>query len=141
MTEASSSQRWRAPVAIVAIGVAAACYYAFGLQSGGPKIRDNVDVRITAIDVSKSQIKAEFIHPRDGRTYPIVAQVDDTCEITIDGAPAKLSDLVVGDRAVGKGALKDGVIQPMAIRVTRGAKDASLTQSGESNHGGHATGG
>ncbi|MCB9855056.1 MAG: hypothetical protein H6818_05155 [Phycisphaerales bacterium] len=141
MTPSAPNQKWRAPVAIAAVCIAALSYYMFGNKNAGPRIRDDIDVHITRIDVPKSEVDADFVHPKDGKTYPITARIGSDCRITIDGAPAKLADLKVGDRAIGKGSLSGGVVQAMAIRVLRQKKGETPAETGGHANGRPATGG
>lgn len=135
MTSTQRASNWRLPVAIAAICIAAAGYYAFGMKTSKPKVRDNIEVTITDVDVPNSRLKADFVHPKDGKTYPVVAKIDDTCDITIDGAAAKLADLEVGDRAIGKGSLHNGVVQALAIRVTRHKRPKMADSKGDAVDG------
>lgn len=142
MTTNEAARNWRIPVAIAVFVVAAGSYYAFGPDSGKSKVRDDIEVRITRVDAEKSELGAEFVHPKDGKTYPLVAHIDDECRITIDGKPAELADLRVGDSAIGTGSLDNGVVRALAIRVKRvDSSRKPVTESEGSPHGRTATGG
>jgi hypothetical protein len=60
---------------------------------------ETVDAVLTHVDVSKRLAAAEILDPRKNLRTDMLGEVPPDCTITINGAPADLSDLQVGDDA------------------------------------------
>jgi hypothetical protein len=87
--------------------------------------------KIVKLDVAARTGEIEFVHPKSGRTMTVAAHViPPTCEITIDGQPAALTDVRVGDTvAVGGLIHADYSVDPQWVHVTRGGADTQPTAS------------
>lgn len=81
---------------------------------------------ITRIDVQTRKASIEYVHPKTGRTLQIDGTVPRDCDIQIDGEPASLSDLRVGEQAEVEGTIhRDMTISANWVRVTRSAGAAA----------------
>jgi hypothetical protein len=62
----------------------------------------------------------EFVHPRSGQTMSVTGTIPADCPIFVDGAPAQLPDLRVGDQVAVRGTVfADRTITPQWVRVQR----------------------
>ena len=77
---------------------------------------------ITRIDLETRTASIEFVHRKTGRTLRIDGTVPPDCDIRIDGRPARLSDLKVGQHTTVQGTIhRDATISANWVRVTRAA--------------------
>ena len=53
--------------------------------------------RITHLDLPARRATLEITHPKSGKTMELAGQMADDCVIRIDGRPARLEDLQVGE--------------------------------------------
>jgi hypothetical protein len=87
---------------IIAAGILTAGGGAFLRRSGGPTIRE-VEAVITFVDVENREAAIETTHPKSGAAIELSGEVPPQCAITINGQPAKLADLEIGDQVVVRG--------------------------------------
>ncbi len=96
------------------------------VRSSGSDIRKlDVDGTITYIDLSSRSAGLEYDSPRNGQLREIAGKIPEDCDILLNGSPATLDDLRVGDRASIK-VLWDtekAQLQTVAVSVTRRATD------------------
>ncbi len=76
-------------------------------------------VKIVRIDVPTRTAAIELIHPRTGQPLEIEGVVPLGCEITIDGRPADLGELIVGEQAFVEASIRGNSITPQRVAVTR----------------------
>lgn len=78
---------------------------------------------ITKLNTATRSGEIEFIHPKSGRTQKVSAQhIPEDCEVLINGQPAELSDVQVGDTVAVRGLVyPDYTVEPRWVRVTRQA--------------------
>jgi hypothetical protein len=72
------------------------------IRSASPKVRE-VEATITFVDPSARRASIETTHPKSGAAVEVNGEVPPECTITINGQPADLADLRVGDSAVVRG--------------------------------------
>ena len=85
-----------------------------------------VNVTITRIDADARTASVELVRPKTGQTIQLEGTVPPECEISIDGQPAALGDLRVGDRAQVRGRVhSDRTLSADWVRVTRAATATS----------------
>jgi hypothetical protein len=85
-----------------------------------PRVRELAGVTITMLDVAKQTAEVEFVHPKSGRTIRLSGTMAPGCQIFIDGQPARLADVRVGDVATVHGTVyPDYSVQADLVRVTR----------------------
>jgi hypothetical protein len=119
----------RKKLVIVIVGVLALALIArYVWKLTRPRTGEITDARIVSIDVPKRMAQVEFIHPRSGRPLTLSGTVPEGCEITIDGAPARIEDLRVGDVAAVRGTVyADRSVRPEWVRVTRARPTSATT--------------
>jgi hypothetical protein len=76
-------------------------------------------VKIVRIDVPTRTAAIELIHPRTGQPLEIEGVVPLGCEITIDGRPADLGELIVGEQAFVEASIRGNSITPQRVAVKR----------------------
>lgn len=94
--------------------------------------------RIAALDVATRSGEIEFIHPKSGRRTTVTARnIPPDCEITIDGRPADVSELRVGDAVAVRGLFYpyDQSARPQAVYVTRTSPVTQPTTNREAGRG------
>ncbi len=88
---------------------------------------------ITAIDAPSRTAEIEFIHPRDGRVRRLNGTLAPNGQITLNGAPATVDDLKVGDTVTVGGMVgRDLTVaadKVIATRATQNPATAPSTQS------------
>ncbi len=67
-----------------------------------------VEATITKIKLEKQRARFEFIHPQTGDIAQLGSSIPDSCEILIDGKPATLANLRVGDKVTARGLVYPG---------------------------------
>ncbi len=87
-------------------------------------------VKITRIDVQTREAAIELIHPRTGQPLEIEGVVPLGCEITIDGRPADLSELIVGEQAFVEASIRGNSITAQRVAVTRSGNAAGQQPGG-----------
>jgi len=83
---------------------------------------------VTQLDVQARRGEIEFVHPKSGRTMTVAAEhIPENCEILVNGRPATLADVRVGDAVAVRGLINplDGSVQPEWVHVTRPADTAA----------------
>jgi len=84
---------------IVALVVVCAAVAAFAVYRAQTVKRFHVSGTITLVDAANNQASIEFEHPETGDPMEITGALDPSCEILLDGKPAKLADISAGDSA------------------------------------------
>jgi hypothetical protein len=80
---------------------------------------------IVRLDAAKRVATLELVHPKTGRTIQVEGYAPADCEIRIDGKPAAITDLKVGDRAEVEGVIHwDRSISANWVHVLRTAPTA-----------------
>lgn len=76
---------------------------------------------ITKMDAERRTGEVEFVHPKTGQTMRVTAaNIPPECEVRINGVPATLADVRVGDTVAVHGTLYyDQTVKPDWVRVTR----------------------
>ncbi|GEM_PF-2333200 len=76
---------------------------------------------VTKLDVASRSGEISFVHPRSGQPMTIAAEhIPAECEITVDGRPATLADVRVGDTVSAGGLIyPDHTVSPRWLHVTR----------------------
>jgi hypothetical protein len=74
-------------------------------KSQGPRVRELAGATLTMIDAAKGSAEIEFVHPKSGRKLKLTGTMAPGCQILIDGQPAQLADVRVGDVADLKGTV------------------------------------
>jgi len=127
MTDARSAKNIRIVVLLVlvlAIGIVV-----WRVTRPQAAVRELSNATITAIDAGAGTAEIEFVHPKSGQKVPLSANVGPKCSITLDGKPAALKDLRVGDKANVRGILTKSLlgssVEPLEVTVKRGTGAAS----------------
>jgi hypothetical protein len=89
----AKSRVWIIAVIVIVIAVLA------GLRSMAVAPSHEGQGTITALDLAARRATVEAVDPANGRKRDYVGTVPQECPITINGKPAKLEDLRVGDLA------------------------------------------
>jgi hypothetical protein len=77
---------------------------------------------VARIDLRTRIASIELVHPKTGRRLQIDGAVPPDCDIRIDGEPARLSDLRVGEQATVEGVIHwNGSISANWVHVIRAA--------------------
>jgi hypothetical protein len=75
---------------------------------------------IISLDPQTRRGEIAFVHPKSGSTMTVAGQIAPDCEITINGVPAALQDLRVGDTVAVSGTVyADHTVRPDWVRVRR----------------------
>jgi hypothetical protein len=81
--------------------------------------------KVVSLDVDKRTAEIEFIHPKTGRTMKATGTVPPDCDIAIDGKPASLADVRIGDvgslRAVSHGKS----VEARRVRIRRATSNSA----------------
>lgn len=86
--------------------------------------------RVLAIDVASRKAAMEFTHPKTGKTFQLDGHVPPECDIQIDGKPAQLTDLKVGETIDVFGTLyRNGNMEAKWVKVSRTASQPSPAPS------------
>ncbi len=90
---------------LVGVGIIAAGGASLLLtRSASPKVRE-VEATITFVDPTERRASIETTHPRSGAAIEVDGEIPPECTITINGEPADLGDLHIGDSAVVRGRI------------------------------------
>ena len=92
MAGSKARTKWVVVVVLV-VGVAA---FEF-LRSSSRRFVHEASGTVVAVDPSARTAKLEMIDPANGATRPFDGVIPETCKITLNGRPATLGDLRVGD--------------------------------------------
>lgn len=85
-----------------------------------------VEGTIVQVDVTKHRAAIEIIHPKTGKPLRIEGIVPAECDIQIDGVPARMEDLCVGEHVRTEGTIHpDYTIVANWVRVSRRAVPAA----------------
>ncbi len=134
MTDARSAKRIRFIVILALVLVAGIVTWRVARPKPG-NIRQLNDATITRIDAGAGAAEIEFVHPKTGQTMRLSATVGPNCSITLDGKPATIRDLRVGDKIDVRGVVKKDFfgasVEPQQVTVRRGntATPAAATAS------------
>jgi hypothetical protein len=114
----------RARIIIAVIGIVVVAMVGITVVRRLTRERDRtITATILAIDPQARTASIEFVHPKTGKTLELEGRVPEECDIQIDGRPAKLSDLRVGERAEVNGTIHANItLSANWVRVTRAAK-------------------
>lgn len=116
LTATSANSRRRAP--LMWLGIAVAIGVALWLVLK-PDIR-SVKGTVVHVDTVARKATLEIKDPRGGNAFEITGTIPPECPITIDGAPAAIGDVRVGDFARVKGELKrDKSVIALQVKVER----------------------
>ncbi|MEE8168931.1 MAG: hypothetical protein V3T70_00150 [Phycisphaerae bacterium] len=83
---------------VLIVAIAAGVYYRMTLTES-----HTLSGRIRMIDQANRSATLEIINSENGQTIEITGDVLPDCQITLNGRPAALSDLVLGDEVVVDG--------------------------------------
>jgi len=86
-------------IAIVAILVVGGVFVGIKKRDD-QKLAKQTPGTITAIDLATGKATIEIVIPQTGEKQPYTSKIPSNCEITINGKPAKLEDVQVGDRVI-----------------------------------------
>ena len=86
-----------------------------------PREYDLKSATVTKLDAAKRSGEIEFVHPKSGQAMTVTAkEIPADCQISINGNPATLADVRVGDTVGVRGLIyADHTVKPQRIRVTR----------------------
>ncbi len=85
-----------------------------------PREHTLTSATITKLDVTDRTAEVEFIHPKSGQMITVAGVVPEGCDIQINGAPATMADLRIGDIAEVRGMIyPDRSVEPIWVRVRR----------------------
>lgn len=86
-----------------------------------PRVYTLKSAIITKMDAERRTGEVEFVHPKSGQTMRVTATaIPADCEISINGVPATLADVRVGDVVAVHGTVySDQTVKPDWVRVRR----------------------
>lgn len=85
-----------------------------------------VEGTIVQVNVATHRASVEIIHPKTGKPLRIEGIVPAECDIQIDGVPARMEDLCVGEHVRTEGTIHpDYTIVANWVRVSRQAVPAA----------------
>lgn len=103
-------------IGLVAVLIAGGIY----MYRVAQPIEKTIRGKIVAMDVAARTGTFEIVHPKTGETFELAGSVPVECEIIIDGKPAKLADLKVGEDLEATGLLyRTGHVTAQKLIVTR----------------------
>ena len=88
-----AARKWVLAVVLVVAGVAAIEF----LRTSSRRFVHEASGTVVAVDPSARTAKLEMIDPANGATRQFDGAIPETCTITVNGRPATLADLRVGD--------------------------------------------
>ena len=88
-----AARKWVLAVVLVVAGVAAIEF----LRTSSRRFVHEASGTVVAVDPAARTAKLEMIDPANGATRQFDGAIPETCKITINGRPATLADLRVGD--------------------------------------------
>lgn len=96
-----------------------------------PRVRELAQVTITALDAGARTAEIAFTHPKTGRVVRLAGAVPADCEILLNGTPARLADLRVGDTAAVRGLIHQDFsgahVEARWVSVRRPPRDGLAT--------------
>jgi len=96
--EMRNDLRRRVLIGLLGCAVVGVVWANFGRHHRKQKLRE-VEGTILDIDVASRTASLEFTHPKSGQLFTVSGILPVHCDIQIDGQPAKLTDLRVGETA------------------------------------------
>jgi hypothetical protein len=110
---------------LVVGGLIILCVIAIGLETarrmGQTQVR-TVTGTIVQLDAQTRHAAIEIIHPKTGKPLRIEGTAPPECDIQVDGKPATLAELRVGDRARVEGVIhRDMTVTANWVHVSRNA--------------------
>ena len=94
-----------------------------GVIAGRQLLRERVlqrTVTIVSIDPESRTATIEYVQPKTGRALQIEGYVAPECDIRIDGEPATMRDLRIGEQAEVQATVRGTNIRANWVHVTRG---------------------
>lgn len=117
----------RVGIAIVGVVVIAGVWGTVKWRGTGWVTR-TVEGTIVELDPATRRATLEVIHPKTGEPIRIPGRVPPECSLEIDGAPARLADLRIGDTAKVRGSIgvsKQISVEWVKVFRTRSPNDAN----------------
>lgn len=114
-----TESRKRIATALIGVAVLATAGLGYAYRELRPKVH-TVEGTIVQLDPESRRATIEIRHPRTGQLIDVRGEVPADCEIHIDGQPASLADLKLGERARVQGTITvNGRITARWVRVHR----------------------
>jgi hypothetical protein len=121
----SAKRKTRPVLAAAAVVILLAAWLGYKINKRTHVVRE-ISGTVLSVDPDERTASIEFIHPRTGKAFQLTGHVPETCDITIDGKPATLRDIRVGDVVRAQGALaNDKTITVNWARIQRAANTAT----------------
>lgn len=125
----AADRKLRLLIAIIA-GVAAAAAGANYVLQQTMGMNRRTEFTLTSLDVATRTAKIEVVLPKNGKRITLSAEVPADCEIYVDGVPAAMSEIRVGDRGEAEGVIyRTGKLIAKRVTVTRSAAPGAATSS------------
>jgi len=113
-------------VGIIVVVVAGVASWRAVRRRPAPRTREITGATIRTLDVARQMAEVEFAHPKTGRRIRLTGTLAPGCEILVDGQPATLADLQVGDLVDVRGTVyPDYSVQADRVCVYRALSDTS----------------
>jgi hypothetical protein len=113
-------------IIIAVVGVAVVVIAAVQYRKQREKSLRQIQGTITSIDVASHMAAIEFVHPKSGQRFQLSGRVPPTCDIRINGEPATLADLKVGEQVRVEGSIDSSKrVVAKSVWVTRAPAPAS----------------
>ncbi len=110
-------------IAVIVVVVAIAAWQA--ARALRPRNLRIESARITKFDPVTRKGEIEFVHPKSGRTMTVSGSVAESCTITINGAPATIADVQVGDVATVEGVVfATRTVEAHSVSIERSQPEA-----------------
>ncbi len=117
----SSAARTRIIIAVIGIVVVVSLGVAY-LRLMPRELVRTITGTILSIDATGRTASIAFVHPKTGQTHELTGRVPPECDIQINGQPAQMTDLKIGERIEVNGTLhSDNSISANWVHVTRGS--------------------
>ncbi|HSW46813.1 MAG TPA: hypothetical protein VLM89_14730 [Phycisphaerae bacterium] len=121
----TSDQKKRIVIGMVVVTVVAVVAVRFALRYAASTVV-TVPGKIVEFDPVARTATFEFIRPKTGEVTRLSGDVPEDCEIQIDGRPAGLADVKVGDAATITARVTEGNrAWPLKVKVRRAMSPGS----------------
>ncbi|MDX2201097.1 MAG: hypothetical protein SF069_19250 [Phycisphaerae bacterium] len=123
----AADRKLRLMIAIIA-GVAAVAAGANYVLQQTMGMNRRTEFTLMSLDVAARTAKIEVVLPKNGKRITLSAEVPADCEIYVDGVPAAMSEIRVGDRGEAEGVIyRTGKLIAKRVAVTRSTAGATTS--------------
>jgi len=115
---ATSNVKTRLAVAVVGavIVLGVASWIANTKANKPPRERRGI---ITKVDYASRKGSLKFVHPKTNDAIEVPGEIAPDCVIEIDGKPAQITDVRVGDSAIVRASVRSGNVIVSGLKIIR----------------------